>query len=211
MNSNAKKIRVMMVDDHFLVRMGLIASINLEPDMVVECEASTGEQAITLYRRHKTDIVMMDLKLPGISGVDATKTICKEFPSAAIIMLSTYDGEEDIYRSLQAGACTYLLKSASRNELIETIRAVHAGERRISPTVASRLADRTRHSDLTVREMDVLALMAKGRSNKEIAAELAIARVTAKLHVGNILAKLGVHDRTQAVTTALQRGIVHLD
>jgi len=200
-----------MVDDHFLVRMGLIASINLETDMLVECEASTGEQAIVLYRRYQSNIVMMDLRLPGISGVETTKSICKEFPSAAVIMLSTYDGEEDVYRSLQAGARTYLLKSATRNELIETIRATHAGERHISPTIGIRLADRMGRPDLTSREMDVLGLMAKGRSNKEIAAELLIARVTAKLHVGNILAKLGVHDRTQAVTTALQRGIVHLD
>lgn len=201
----------MMVDDHFLVRMGLVASINLESDMIVECEASTGEQAIDLYRRHQSDVVMMDLRLPGISGAEATKAICKEFPLVAVIMLSTYDGEEDIYRSLEAGARTYLLKSAARNEVIETIRAVHTGDCRISPTIASRLVDRTRHTDLTPREMDVLGLMVKGRSNKEIAAELSIARVTAKLHVGSVLSKLGVHDRTHAVVTALQRGIVHLD
>ena len=191
--------------------MGLVASINLEADMTVECEASTGEQAIDLYRRHKSDVVMMDLKLPGISGVEATKVICEEFPSAAVIMLSTYDGEEDIYRSLEAGARTFLLKSAARKELIETIRAAYSGDCRISPVIAARLVDRTRRTDLTAREMDVLGLMIKGRSNKEIAAELSIARVTAKLHVGSILNKLGVHDRTNAVVTALQRGLVHLD
>jgi len=145
-----------------------------------------------------------------MSGVEATRTICKEFPGAAIIMLSTHDGEEDIYRSLQAGARTYLLKTAARNELIETIRAVHAGERRISPAVGARLAERMMHPELTAREIDVLGLVVKGRSNKEIAAELAIAEVTVKLHVGHILSKLGVNDRTQASTTALLRGIVHL-
>ena len=152
----------------------------------------------------------MDLKLPAMSGVEATRAICKEFPGAAVIMLSTHDGEEDIYRSLQAGARTYLLKTAARNELIDTIRAVHAGERRISPAVGARLAERMMHPDLTAREIDVLELIVKGRSNKEIAAELAIAEVTVKLHVGHILTKLGVNDRTQATTTALQRGIVHL-
>jgi len=212
MAANAtKKIQVMVVDDHFVVRMGLRGSINLETDMVVESEACTGEQALAMYRQHQPDIVLMDLKLPGMSGVEATKAICKEFPSASVVMLSTHDGEEDIYRSLQAGAPTYLLKTAARNELIETIRGVHAGERRISPTVGARLADRMARPELTSREIDVLGLIVKGRSNKEIAAELAIAEVTVKLHVGHLLAKLGVNDRTQATTTALQRGIIHLD
>lgn len=211
MTPTSKKIRIMMVDDHFLIRMGLVACINLEADMTVECEASTGEQAIDLYRRHQSDVVMMDLRLPGISGIEATNAICEEFPSAAVIMLSSYDGEEDIYRSIEAGARTYLLKSAARGELIETIRAVHSGDCRISPVIATRLVDRTRHADLTAREMDVLGLMVKGRSNKEIGAQLLIARVTAKLHVGSIMNKLGVHDRTQAVVTALQRGLVHLE
>ena len=153
----------------------------------------------------------MDLQLPAMSGVEATRTICKEFPGAAIIMISTHDGEEDIYRSLQAGARTYLLKTAARNELIDTIRAVHAGERRISPAVGARLAERMMHPDLTAREVGVLELIVKGRSNKEIGSDLSIAEVTVKLHVGHILAKLCVNDRTQAATTALQRGIIHLD
>ena len=206
-----KKIRVLVVDDHFVVRMGLSSSINIEADMMVESEACTGEQAVDLYRRHQPDIVLMDLKLPGISGVEATKSICTEFPSAAVVMLSTHDGEEDIYRSLQAGARTYLLKTAARNELIETIRAVHAGERPISPMVGARLAKRITRPNLTSREMDVLGLIVKGRSNKDIATELAIATVTVKLHVSHLLAKLGVNDRTQAGTTALQRGIIHFD
>ncbi|HEX3720115.1 MAG TPA: response regulator transcription factor [Verrucomicrobiae bacterium] len=209
--SAKKRIRVMVVDDHFVVRMGLSGSINVETDMMVASEASTGEQAVATYRKDRPDIVLMDLKLPGISGVEATKAICKEFPGAAVIMLSTHDGEEDIYRSLQAGARTYLLKTAARNELIDTIRAVHAGERAISPVVGARLAERMTHPDLTAREIEVLELIVKGKSNKEIAADLSIAEVTVKLHVGHILTKLGVNDRTQATTTALQRGIIHLE
>ena len=206
-----KKIRVMVVDDHFVVRMGLSGSINVEADMVVSAEASTGEQALVTYRKDRPDIVLMDLKLPGISGVEATKAICKEFPGAGVIMLSTHDGEEDIYRSLQAGARTYLLKTAARNELIDTIRAVHSGERSISPAIGARLAERMTHPDLTAREIGVLELIVKGKSNKEIASALSIAEVTVKLHVGHILTKLGVNDRTQATTTALQRGIIHLE
>jgi two-component system NarL family response regulator len=201
----------MVVDDHFVVRMGLTGSINVELDMVVDAEISTGEQAVTAYRQRRPDIVLMDLKLPGMSGIEATKAICDEFPGAPIIMLSTHDGEEDIYRSLQAGARAYLLKTAARDELIDTIRSVHAGERCISSTVGARLAERMTHPDLTARELGVLQLIVKGRSNKEIAAELSIAEVTVKLHVGHILTKLRVNDRTQATTTALQRGIIHLD
>src|SRR5580658_1770517 len=205
------KIRVMVVDDHFVVRMGLAGSINVEPDMTVGAEATTGEQAIAAYRQNRPDIVLMDLKLPGISGVEATKAICEEFPGAPIIMLSTHDGEEDIYRSLQAGARAYLLKTVDRQELIDTIRSVHAGERCISPAVGARLAERMTHPDLTAREVEVLQLIVKGRSNKEIASDLSIAEVTVKLHVGHILTKLRVNDSTQATTTALQRGIIHLD
>ena len=206
-----KKIRIMVVDDHFVVRMGLVGSINIEPDMTVEVEASTGQQAIANFRQYRPDIVLMDLKLPGMGGVEATGTICKEFPDASIIMLSTHDGEEDIYRSLQAGARTYLLKTAAREELIDTIRTVHAGKRCISPAIGARLAERMTHAELTARELDVLKLIANGKSNKEIGSALQIAEVTVKLHVGHILAKLKVNDRTQAATTALQRGILHLD
>lgn len=201
----------MVVDDHFVVRMGLVGSINIESDMTVEIEAATGQQAIAYYRQHRPDIVLMDLKLPGMSGVETTSAICKEFPKASIIMLSTHDGEENIYRSLQAGARTYLLKTAAREELIHTIRAVHAGERCLSPTIGVRLAERMSHAELTSRELDVLKLIGKGNSNKEIGYALQIAEVTVKLHVGHILTKLKVNDRTQAVTAALQRGILHLD
>ena len=205
------KIRIMVVDDHFVVRIGLAGSINLEPDMVMETEASTGQQAIELFRIHRPDIVLMDLKLPGLDGVGATTAILKEFPDAAIIMLSTHDAEEDIYRSIQAGARSYLLKTAAREELIQTIRAVHAGARCISPAIGTRLAERMTRPELTVREIEVLKLIAKGRSNKEIGGALGIAEVTVKLHVGHLLTKLQASDRTQATTTALQRGILHLD
>jgi two-component system NarL family response regulator len=210
MNADSK-IRVMVVDDHFVVRMGLCGSINFEPDMMVETEAVSGEQAVDKYRQHQPDVVLMDLKLPGISGIKATETICSEFPAAAVVILSTYESEEDIYNSIQAGARTYLLKSASRSELIGAIRSVHAGEHRVSAQVGAHLAERMRRPHLTPREKEVLGLIAKGRSNKEIAAELAITTVTVKLHVAHLLTKLGVNDRTQATTTALQRGLVHLD
>ena len=206
-----KKIRIMVVDDHFVVRMGLTGSIDLEPDMVVEAEASSGSQAIEQFRKYRPDIVLMDLKLPGMGGIEATAAICDEFPEAAIIMLSTHDGEEDIYRSLQAGARTYLLKNAAREELMDTIRKVHAGERAISSVVGARLAERMNRAELTEREMEVLKLIAKGRSNKEIGSALGIAEVTVKLHVGHLLTKLNANDRTQATTTALQRGILHLE
>ena len=206
-----KKIRIMVVDDHFVVRMGLVGSINIEPDMVVEVEASTGQQAIVNFRQHHPDIVLMDLKLPDISGVEATSTICREFPDASIIMLSTHDGEEYVYQSLQAGARTYLLKTAAREELIHTIRAVYGGERCISPAIGARLAERMTHTELTSRELDVLKLIAAGKSNKEIGSALQISDVTVKFHVNHILAKLKVNDRTQATTTALRRGILHLD
>ena len=206
-----KKIRIMVVDDHFAIRMGLTGSINLEPDMAVEVEASNGSQAIEGFRKHQPDIVLMDLKLPGTSGIEATAAICKEFPKAAIIMLSTHDGEEDIYRSLQAGARAYILKDAAREELMAAIRKVHAGERVISPAVGARLAERMTRAEITAREIEVLKLMAKGRSNKEIGSALGIAEVTVKLHVGHLLTKLNANDRTQAATTALQRGILHLE
>ena len=208
-DSKAKKIQVMVVDDHFVARKGLIESVNLEADMMVQCEAATGAEAIALYRQHRPDLVLMDLRLPDISGAEATKAIRKEFPSAAVIIVSVYDGEEDIYHSLKAGAITYVLKAAPREDLIGTIRAVHAGECKMSPVIGARLAGRMGRPDLTSRQLDVLRLIVKGRSNKEIAEELAITVVTVKLHVGQILTKLGATDRTQAAMTALQRGIIH--
>lgn len=201
----------MVVDDHFVVRMGLVGSINIEPDMIIESEVSTGQQAIDQYRKSRPDIVLMDLKLQGMDGAETTKIICAEFSDAAIIMLSTHDGEEDIYRSFQAGARTYILKTAAREEMIHTIRSVHAGERCISPAIGARLAERMTRTELNPREINILKLIAKGKSNKEIGSALDIAEVTVKFHVGHILAKLKARDRTQATTIALQRGIFHLD
>jgi len=179
--------------------------------MGVEIEVSTGPLAIEQFRKCRPDIVLMDLKLPGMDGAEATSAICGEFPDAAIIMLSTHDGEEDVYRSFQAGARTYVLKTAAREDLIQTIRAVHSGERCISPVIGARLAERMSHAGLTAREIEILKLIAKGRSNKEIGGALGIAEVTVKLHVGHLLTKLKASDRTQATTIALQRGILHLD
>jgi len=206
-----KKIRILVVDDHFVVRMGLAGSINLEPDMVVLAEASSGPQAIEQFRKQRPNIVLMDVKLPGAGGIEATAAICKEFPKAAIIMLSTHDGEEDVYQALQAGARTYLLKTAAREELMDTIRKVHAGERAISAVVGTRLAERMAHPELSDREIEVLKLIARGLTNKEIGRMLGIAEVTVKLHAVHLFTKLNVKDRTQATTTALQRGILHLE
>jgi len=205
-----QKIRILVVDDHFVVRMGLSGSINMEEDMIVVAEASNGQQAIQLYRQHIPDIVLMDLRLPVMDGTSTAMAICKEHPEARIIMLSTYDGDEEIYRSFQVGARSYLLKSVSREELLAAIRAVHGGQRYIPPAVAARLAERVPFTELSSREMEVLRLIVKGMSNKEIAAELNITEVTTKLHVGHILSKLKVNDRTQAATSALQRGIIRL-
>jgi two-component system NarL family response regulator len=207
----SKKIRIMVVDDHFVVRIGLMESINLEADMSVDLEASNGQQAIARFRNEKPDIVLMDVKLPDMSGIEVTAAICKEFPDASIIMLSTHNNEEDIYRSIQAGAKTYVLKAAPREELVETIRAIHGGERIISPAIGARLAERARHDELTARELDVLKLVANGKSNKEIGSALDLAEITVKIHVGRILAKLNANDRTQAAMTALRRGILSME
>lgn len=204
------KIRLLIVDDHFVVRMGLSSSINLEPDMMVVAEASTAQQALELYRQHRPNVVLMDLRLPDLSGVEASRRIISEFPDAQVMILSTFDGDEDIYRSVQAGARAYVLKGAQREELLQAIRTVSSGAQYFPASVGQRLAERLRRAELSARENEVLQLLVKGMSNKEIAAFLGISEVTAKLHVSNILVKLNVSDRTQAVTTALQRGIVHL-
>ncbi len=204
------KIRIMVVEDHHVVRQGLVALLKTTSDMEVIAEAQDGKQAIALYRRHQPDITLMDLRLPLLGGAQATEAIRQEFPQARIIVLTTYDGDEDIYRAIQAGARGYLLKDMFGDELMEAIRAVHAGKTRIPGIVAERLADRMGGPHLTARELSVLELIVKGNSNKEIAEVLGIFESTVKTHVNNILSKLAVNDRTQAATTALQRGIVHL-
>ena len=205
-----KKIRIVVVDDQAVVRQGFVSLINTVADMEVIAEGTNGQQAIELYREHQPDVMLIDLRMPVLTGVEAIAAIRKEFPGARMIVLTTYDGDEDIYRSLQAGAQGYLLKDVFFEDLEEAIRKVHAGSRRIPSVVAERLAERMSGSDLTGRELEVLQQIVAGRSNKEIGSQLNISEATVKSHINNILSKLGVTDRTQAVTTALQRGLVHL-
>jgi DNA-binding NarL/FixJ family response regulator len=208
---SSKPIRILVVDDHFMVRMGLSASLNVEPDMEVVAEAGSGEAALESYRKHRPNLVMMDLRLPGMSGTDCTTAILREFPDACILMLSTHSGEEEIYRAMQAGARGYILKSMIREELLRAVREVHEGRKYLDPIVGSRLADRLSHRSLTSREVEVLQMVAKGLGNKEIAGALNLAEVTVKLHVSHVLEKLNVKDRTEAATAALHRGIIPLD
>ena len=207
----AEKLAIMLVDDHYLVRVGLTSVIALEEDMTVCAEASTGEQAVGLFRARRPDVTLMDLRLPGMSGLKTTQAIRAEFPEARIIVLSTYISDEEIYAALQAGAMAYLVKSVGREELTQAIRKAAAGRRHIPAEVAARLADRRSRAHLSTRELDVLRLLVGGKRNREIASVLDITEGTVKLHVSSILGKLGVVDRTEAVTVALQRGIVQLD
>ena len=206
-----EQLRLMIVDDHHIVRQGLAALLNTIPDMTVVAEASDGKQALELFREHRPDVSLMDLRMQGGDGVEAIQSIRSEFPQARIIVLTTFDGDEDIFRALQAGARGYLLKGMDTDELVSAIKAVHSGKSRIPAPVAERLAERMSNPVLTEREVDVLRLIVGGNSNKEIASALFISEATVKTHINNLLGKLGVSDRTQAATTALQRGIVHLD
>jgi DNA-binding NarL/FixJ family response regulator len=204
------QIRVMVVDDQGVVRQGIVALINTVPDMTVIAEATNGQEAVELFRSHQPDVTLMDLRMPVVGGVEAITRIRREFPNARVVVLTTFDGDEDIYRSLQAGAQGYLLKDMFFDELEDAVRKVHAGARRIPTIVAERLAERMGGSDLTGRELEVLEQIVRGKSNKEIGSLLNISEATVKSHINNILGKLGVSDRTQAATTALQRGLVHL-
>jgi DNA-binding NarL/FixJ family response regulator len=204
-------LKVMVVDDHYLVRMGLASILAIEPDITVCAEASSGEQAQALFRLHRPDVTLMDLRLPGLSGTDTIQAIRQEFRDARFVMLSTYVCDEEVYGALQAGAMAYLVKSVQREELIIAIRKAAAGHRHIPSDVAARLADRVAGSRLSTREIEVLRLLVSGRRNREIARTLEITEGTVKLHVSSILGKLGADDRTEAVTMALQRGIVQLN
>ena len=206
-----RQIRLMIVDDHPVVRQGLTAMIGIEADLKVVAEAERGEDAIALFRRHQPDVTLIDLRLPGISGVETIEAIRREFPTSRFLVLTTYNGDEDIYRALQAGAQGYLLKGVFREVIIESIRAVGRGLRRIPAEIQTRLDARAGEHGLTPREHEILRLLAEGKTNKEIAAQLEIGDGTVKWFVKNILGKLGVGDRTRAVTIALQRGIIHLD
>lgn len=200
----------MVVEDHNVVRQGLVALMRTVVDFDVIAETDSGEQAIELFRTHGPDIVLMDLRLKAGSGVSAIVAIRQISPNSKIIVLTTFDGDEDIYKALQSGAQAYLLKGASSDELISAVRAVNAGERYIPFSVAERLAARVGSEQLTGRELEVLQNIVRGKSNKEIAQELHISEATVKTHINNLLSKLMVSDRTQAAMTALQRGIVHL-
>jgi two-component system NarL family response regulator len=203
-------IKIMVIDDQAVVRQGFVSLINTVADMFVVAEGTNGQEAIELFRIHRPDVTLMDLRMPQMGGVEAIVAIRKEFRDARMIILTTYDGDEDIYRSLQAGAQGYLLKDMFFEELEDAIRKVHAGARRIPTQVAERLAERMGSSVLTVREVEVLEQIVAGNSNKAIAGRLNISEATVKSHINSILSKLGVSDRTQAATTALQRGLVHL-
>jgi two-component system NarL family response regulator len=211
MMKKTKPISILCVDDHPIIREGLLAIIADQPDMTVVGEAQNGEIAIEKYRLHQPDVVLMDLRMPGLGGLETTRLIRKEFASARIIVLTTAEGDEDIHRVLEAGAQGYLLKDMVRKELLQTVRDVHAGQRHIPAPVAARLAEHTPRIVLSPREVEVLKHVAKGLRNKEIGAALNIAEDTVKIHVKNIFSKLNVIDRTQAVVVASQRGIINLD
>jgi DNA-binding NarL/FixJ family response regulator len=206
-----KAIRVLCVDDHPLVREGMAAVMEAEEDMICVGEAGDGQAAVAKFKELKPDVVVMDLRMPGMGGLEATIQIRKEFPNARIIVLTTYEGDEDIHRALEAGARGYLLKAAVRRELLQSIREVYAGQRHIAPAMAARLAKHTPHVGLSPRETEVLQLIARGLRNKEIAAELNIAEDTVKIHIKSIFGKLEVVDRTQAVVSGSQRGFIRLD
>jgi DNA-binding NarL/FixJ family response regulator len=203
-------IRVLSVDDHPLLREGIAALVNAESDMKLVAEATNGQEAIEKFRSNRPDVTLMDLQMPALNGIEAIIGIRTEFPNARIIVLTTYTGDVQVLRALKAGARAYLLKGEVHRDLLDTIRAVHAGQKRIPPEVAAQLADHVAEDDLTSRELGVLRLIATGNTNKEIAFQLSITEETVKSHVTNILAKLGANDRTHAVTIALKRGMIEL-
>ncbi len=206
----AGRIRILVVDDHPIMRFGIAAIVNSTPDMIAVAQAGSGEEAIELYDEHQPDITLMDLQLPGMSGVDAIRSIMSRHRDARFVVLTTYEGDEDIHQALEAGARSYIIKGMPHDALVGALRRVHAGGRFLPPPVSRALSSRTPNSDLSSREREVLKLIVKGRSNKEIAGDLGITEATVKCHVGVILSRLNVSDRTQAAMAALQRGLVHL-
>jgi len=206
----SQRIRILTVDDHQLLREGIAAVLESQEDMAVVAEASNGREAIEGFRRHRPDVTLMDLRMPDMSGIEAIAAIRKEFPNARIVVLTTYTGDAQAAAALKAGASGYLLKNLVRKELIETIRTVHAGKRRVPPEIATEIAEHVADDSLTVREIEVLKRVAAGQSNKLIAAELDISEGTVKTHMKSILPKLDASDRTHAVMIALRRGILDL-
>lgn len=210
-NSDRNPIRILAVDDHPLVRKGIAALVNAEPDMKLVAEASNGKEAIDAFRSHRPDITLMDLRMPKMDGLEALEAIRREFPEARIIILTTYSGDRLVLRSLKAGAKAYLLKGEVHTELLDAIRAVHAGHKRIPREIAAALAGHAGDDSLTDREIEILRLIGAGNSNKQIAERLEIAEATVKGHITNLLSKLGANDRAHAVTIGLKRGIIELD
>lgn len=205
-----KSIRVLLVDDHFTARLGLSVPINGEPDMQVVGEAENAAQSLKLYRKHLPDVVIMDYKLPDRTGVEATEEIRAEFPEARILMLTVFDGEEDIYRAVIAGASGYLTKSASRNEVLRAIRTIASGKKHFPADLEAKLRTREKREPLIPREVEILHHIVRGQANKEIASSMKLSVGTINLHISKILEKLGAPDRTRAVTLAIERGIVRL-
>lgn len=208
--STAEKIKVMVVDDHPLMRVGVSSIVNARPNMIVVAQTGSGEDAVELFAQHKPDVTLMDLRLPGMSGVDAIQAIRSRWPAAKFVVLTTYEGDEDIHRALEAGARGYIIKGMPYQTLIDALVRVHTGGRFLPAPVTKALESRTPNSDLSSREREVLLHMVGGKTNKEIATLLGITEATVKCHVSTILMRLEVNDRTQAVVTALQRGLVHL-
>jgi DNA-binding NarL/FixJ family response regulator len=205
-----KPIRILAADDHALLRQGIASLVGLQSDMEMVAEAATGREAVEKFETHRPDITLMDLQMPDIGGIDAIIAIRSEFPNARIIVLTTYAGDVQVTRALKAGARGYILKGRVHKELLETIRAVHAGQKRLPPEVAAAVAEHVGEDELSARELDILRLIAAGNANKEIAAQLSITEETVKSHVTRILSKLAVNDRTHAVTIALKRGIIEI-
>jgi len=202
-----EKIRIMVVEDHILIRMGLMTISEIEPDITIVAQAEDGEEAVAMFRKHRPNVVIMDLRLPGMSGIETIAALRKEFGDMPILVLSNYSSDGDISRAIQASASGYMLKDMPLKQLVEAIRAVHSGQQYFPAEIASRLPEQLRQSKLTPRELRVLQMIAEGKSNKEIGNELGIVEGTVKVHVTNILNKLHVADRTQAVTTAIKRGL----
>ncbi|MFZ0200226.1 MAG: response regulator transcription factor [Candidatus Sulfotelmatobacter sp.] len=208
--TDESRIRVFCVDDHPLLREGIAMLINNQPDMVVVAQASSAKEAIEGFREHRPDVVLMDIRLPDMSGIDAMSAICQEFPEARVIMLTTSEGDVEIQRALQTGARGYILKSMPPKSVVEAIRQVHAGKKRIPPEIAAHLAEHYSDEAITAREIEVLQQIAGGNRNRDIAEKLFISEETVKAHIKHIMEKLGASDRTQAVTIAVRRGIIHL-